>query len=148
MGTIKNRNGRDLIDAEEFKKRQKNCIKTDINEPDNYDGVAGHPEPDILECKVKWALRSTTVNKASGCDEIPAELFRSLKDDAIKVLHSLCEQIWKTQQRPQDWKRSILILIPKKGSTKECFTPLDSCTQLPYQQGHASSLASQASTLM
>ena len=77
-------------------------------------------ESDILEHEVKWALRSTGVNKASGCDEIPAELFRSLKDDAIKVLHSLCEQIWKTQQWPQDWKRSILIPIPKKGSTKEC----------------------------
>ena len=74
----------------------------------------------ILECQVKWALRSTTVNKASGCDEIPAKLFRSLKDDAVKVLHSLCQQIWKTQKWPQDWKRSILIPIPKKDSTKEC----------------------------
>ena len=79
-----------------------------------------HLEPDILECKVKWALRSTAVNKAGGCNGIPVELFRSLKDDAIKVLHSLCQQIWKTQQRPQDWKRSILIPIPMKGSTKEC----------------------------
>ena len=79
-----------------------------------------HPEPDILECEVKWALRSTAVNKASGCDEIPVKLFKSLKDEAIKVLHSLCQQIWKTQQWPQDWKRSILIPIPKKGSTKEC----------------------------
>ena len=78
-----------------------------------------HPEPDILECKVKWTLRSTAVNKASGCDEIPAELFKSLNDDIIKVLHSLCQQIWKTQQWPQDWKRSTLIPIPKKGSTKE-----------------------------
>ena len=73
-----------------------------------------------MECKVKWALKSTALNKASGCDEIPVELFKSLKDDAIKVLHSLCQQIWKTQQWPQDWKRSILIPIPKKGSTKEC----------------------------
>ena len=79
-----------------------------------------HPKPDILEWEVKWTLRSTAVNKASGCNEIPAELFKSLKDDAIKVLHSLCQQIWKTQQWPQDWKRSILIPIPKKGSTKEC----------------------------
>ena len=82
--------------------------------------MISYPEPDILKCKVKWALRSTAVNKVSGCNEIPAELFKSLKEDAIKVLHSLCEQIWKTQQWPQDWKRSILIPIPKKGSTKEC----------------------------
>ena len=82
--------------------------------------MVSHPEPDILECKVKWPLRSTAINKASGCDDIPVELFKFLKDDAIKVLHSLCQQIWKTQQWPQDWKRSILIPIPKKGSTKEC----------------------------
>ena len=77
-------------------------------------------QSDILECKVKWTLGSTAVNKANGCDEIPAELFKSLNDDVIKVLHSLCQQIWKTQQRPQDWKRSTLIPIPKKGTTKEC----------------------------
>ena len=94
--------------------------KKEFNEPGNYDGVVSHPEPDILECEVKWTLGSTAVNKASGCDEIPAELFRYLKEDAIKVLHSLCQQIWKTQQWPQDWKRSILILISQKGSTKEC----------------------------
>ena len=82
--------------------------------------MVSHPEPNILECEVTWALESTVVNKASGCDEIPAGLFKSLKDDAIKVLHSLCQQIWKTQRWPQDWKRSILIPIPKKGSTKEC----------------------------
>ena len=76
--------------------------KKDLNEPNHYDGVVSHPEPDILECEVKWALRSTAVNKASGWDEIPAELFRSLKEDTIKVLHSLCQQIWKTQQWPQD----------------------------------------------
>ena len=78
-----------------------------------------HPEPGILECEVKWALRSTAVNKASECDEVPIKLFKSLKDNAIKVLHSLCQQIWKTKQWPQDWKRSIFIPIPKKGSTKE-----------------------------
>ena len=94
--------------------------KKDLNETDYYNGVVSHPEPDILKCKVKWALRSTAVNKVSGCNEIPAELFKSLKDDAIKILHSLCQQIWKTLQRPQDWKRSSLIPIPKKGSTKEC----------------------------
>ena len=82
--------------------------------------ICSHPEQDILECKVKWALRSTAVNKASGCDEIPAEPFKSLKDDAINVFHSLCQQIWKTQQWPQEQKRSILIPIPKKGSTKQC----------------------------
>ena len=123
VGTIKGKNGRDQVDAEEIKKRWKESIKElykkDLNEPDYYDGMVSHPEPDILECKVKWALRSTAVNKASGCDEISAELFKILKDDAIKVLHSLCQQIWKTQQWPQDWKRSILIAIPKKGSTKE-----------------------------
>ena len=79
-----------------------------------------HPEPDILECEVKWVLGRTAANKASGGDGIPAELFKILKDDAIKVLHSICQQIWKTQQWPQDWKRSILIPVPEKGSTKEC----------------------------
>ena len=93
--------------------------KKDLNEPDFYDGVVSPPEPDILECEVKWAL-STAVNKASGCDEIPAELFKSLKEDAIKVLHSLCKQIWKTLQWTQDWKSAILIPVPKRGSTKEC----------------------------
>ena len=90
------------------------------NEPNYYDGVVSHWEPDILECDVKWALRSAAVNKASDCDEIVAELFKSLKDNAIKIWHSLCRQIWKTQQWPQDWKRSVLIPVPKKGSTKEC----------------------------
>ena len=124
MGTIKDKYVRDLVDAEEIKKRWKEykegLDKKDCNELNCSNGVASHPEPNILECEVKWALESTVVNKASGCDEIPAELFKSLKDDAIKVLHSLCQQIWKTQQWPQDWKRSILIPIPKKGSTKEC----------------------------
>ena len=101
--------------------------KKDLNEPDYYDDVVSHPEPDILECEVKWTLRSTAVNKASGCDEIPVELFKSLKNDAINVLHSICQQIWKTQQWPQDWKRSVFIPVPKKGSTK----PSNSCTDLP-----------------
>ena len=99
---------------------QRRTVQKDLDEPDYYDGVVTHSESDILEHEVKWALRSTGVNKANGCNEIPAELFKSLKDDAIKVLHSLCQQIWKTQQWPQDWKRSILIPIPKKGSAKEC----------------------------
>ena len=102
-----------------------NCIKKDRNKAGYCDGVASRPEPDILECEVKWALRSAAVNKASGCYQIPAELFKSLKADALKslrnskVLHSLCQQIWKTQQWPQDWKKSILIPIPKKGRTTE-----------------------------
>ena len=104
MGTIKDKNGRDIVNTEEIRKRWKEyteeLYKRDLNELDYYDGVISHAEPDILECKVKWALRSTAVNKASGCDEIPAELFKSLKDSAIKVLHSLCQQIWKTQQWP------------------------------------------------
>ena len=112
MGTIKDKNGRDIVDAEEIKKRWKEYMeelyKKDLNEWYCYNGVVSHPEPDILECEVKWALESTAVNKASGCDEIPAELFKSLKDDAIKVLHSLCQKIWKTQQ----W--SILIRISRR----------------------------------
>ena len=87
---------------------------------DDKDGVVSHPEPDILESEVKWALRNTAVNKASGCDGIPVEQFKTIKDDAINVLHSTCKQIWKTQQWTHDWKRLILIPIPKKGSTKEC----------------------------
>ena len=95
----------------------KNCTKKDLNEPDYYDGVVSHPEPDILECEVKWAL---STSKASQCDGIPVELFTTLKEDVIKVLHSVCRQIWKSQQWPQDWQRSILIPIPKNGITKEC----------------------------
>ena len=95
-------------------------LKKDLNDPDNHDGVITHLELDILECKVKWALGSITRNKASGGDGIPVELFQILKDDAVKVLHSICQKIWKTQQWPQDWKRSVFIPIPKKGSAKEC----------------------------
>ena len=116
MGTIKDKSGRDLVDAEEIKKRWKEYTE----EPDYYDGVVSHPGPDILECEVKWALGITAVNKTSGCNRIQVELFNILKDDAIKVLHSICQQICKTQQWPQDWKQSILIPIPQKGSTKEC----------------------------
>ena len=92
----------------------------DLHDPDNHDAVITHLEPDILECEVKWALGSIITNKASGGDGIPVELFKILKDDAVKVLHSICQQIWKTQQWPQDWKRSIFIPIPKKGNVKEC----------------------------
>ena len=90
-----------------------------LNDQDNHNGVITHLEPDILECKVKWALGSTTTNKASGGDGIPVELFQILKDDAVKVLHSICQKIWKTQQWPQDWKRSVVLPIPKKGNAKE-----------------------------
>ena len=94
--------------------------KKDLHDPDNHDGVITPLEPDILECEVKWAFGSITTNKASGGDGIPVELFQILKDDSVKVLHSIWQQIWKTQQWPQDWKRSVLIPIPKKGDAKEC----------------------------
>ena len=94
--------------------------KKDLHDPDNHYGVTTHLEPDILECEVKWALESITTNKASGGDGIPVELFQILKVDAVKVLHSICQLIWKTQQWPQDWKRSVFIPIPKKGNAKEC----------------------------
>ena len=94
--------------------------KRDLQNPDNHDGVITYLEPDILECEVKWALESITMNKAGGGDGIPVELFQILKDDAVKVLHSTCQQIWKTQQQPQDWKRSVFIPVPKKGNAKEC----------------------------
>ena len=111
----------DLTEVEDNKKRwQEELYKKYLHDPDNHDGVITHLEPDILECDVKWALENITMNKASGGDRIPVELFRILKDDAVKVLHSVCQQIWTTQQWPQDWKRSVLIPIPKKGNAKEC----------------------------
>ena len=123
MGTIKDRNGMDLTEAEDIKKRWQEYTeelhKRDLKKPDNQDGTITHLEPDILECEVKWALGSITMNKDSGGDRIPAELFQILKDDAVKVVHSICQQIWKTQQWPQDWKRSVFIPIPKKGNVKE-----------------------------
>ena len=111
----------DLTEAEDIKKRWQEYIelyKKDLHDLDNHDGVITHLEPDILECEVKWALESITTNKASGGDGIPAELFQILKDDAVKVLYSICQQIGKTQQWPQDWKRSVF--IPKKCKAKEC----------------------------
>ena len=102
------------------KNTQKNYTKKDLNDPDNHDGAISHLESDILQCEVKLALGSITTNKARGGDGIPAELFRILKDDAVKVLHSISQQIWKPQQWPQDWKRSVFISIPKKGNAKEC----------------------------
>ena len=123
MGTIKDRNGMDLTEAEDIKKRcQENTklYRKDLNDPDNHDGVITHLEPDILECEVHWDLGRITTNKASGGDGIPVELFQILKDDADKVFHSICQQIWKIQQWPWDWKRSVFVLIPKKGNAKEC----------------------------
>ena len=124
MGIIKDRNGMDLTEAKDIKKRWQDyteeLYKKDLQDPDNHDGVIAQLEPDILECGVKWALGSITVNHASGSDRIPDDLFQILKDDAVIVLHSKCQQIWKTQQWPQDWKRSVFIPIPKKGNPKEC----------------------------
>ena len=114
----------DLREAEDIKKMwqeyTEELYKKDLNDPDNQDGVITHLEPDILECKVKWALGSITMNKASGGDGIPVELFQILKDDIVKVLQSIYQQIWKTQQWPQDCKRSVFIPIPNKGNAKEC----------------------------
>ena len=124
MGTVKDRNGMDLTEAEDIKKRwqeyTEELYKINLQDPDNHDGMITHLEPDILECEVKWASGSITMNKASGGDGIPVELFQILKDDAVKVLHSISQQIWKTQQEPQDWKNSVFIPISKKGNAKEC----------------------------
>ena len=114
----------DLTEVEDIKKRwqeyTEELYKTELHDSDNHDGVMTHLEPDILECEVKGALENITTNKASGGGGIPVELFEILKDDAVKVMHSICQQIWKTQQWPQDWKRSVFIPIPKKGNAKEC----------------------------
>ena len=124
MDLIKDRNGTDLTEAEDIKKRwqeyTEELYKKDLHDLDNHDGVITHLEPDILECEVKWALGNIIMSKASGGDGNPAELFQILKDDAVKVLHSICQHIWNSQQWPQDWKRSVFIPIPKKGNAKEC----------------------------
>ena len=124
MGSIKDRNGIDLTEAEDSKKRwqeyTEELYKKEFHDPDNHHGMITHVGPDILEWEVKWALESITTNKASGDNEIPVELFQILKDNAVKALHSICQQIWITQQWPQDWKRSVFIPIPKKGNAKEC----------------------------
>ena len=129
MGSIKDRNGMDLTEAEDIKKRwqeyTEELYRKDLHDQDNHNDVITDLEPDILECEVKWALESITTNKASRGDGIPVELFQILKDDAVKVLNSICQQIWKTQQWPQEQKRSVFIPIPKKGKAKEC---LDYCT--------------------
>ena len=126
MGSIKDRNGTDLTEAEDIKKRwqeyTEELYKKDLHYPDNHNGVITHLEPDILVCEVKWALGSITRNKASGGDGIPVELFQILKDDAVAVLHSICQQIWKTQQWPQDWNKSVFIPIPKKDDANNAQT--------------------------
>ena len=123
-GIIKDRHGKDLTEAEEIKKRwqeyTEELYKKGLHDLDNQNGVVTHLEPDILECEVKWAIGSITMNKASGGDGIPVELFQILKDDAVKVLHSIYQQIWKIQQWLQNWKRSVFIPIPKIGNAKEC----------------------------
>ena len=123
MGSIKDRNGMDLTEAEDIKKRwqeyTEKLYKKNIHDPHNHNGVITYLEPDILKCEVKWVLESITTNKASGGDGTPVELFQILKDDAVKVLHSIFQHIWKTQQWPQDWKRSVFIPIPKEGNAKE-----------------------------
>ena len=130
----------DLTETEDIKKSwqeyTEELYKKDLHDPDNYNGVITHLEPDILECEVRWALENITTNKASKGDEIPSELFQILKDDAVKVLHSICQQIWRTQQWSQDWKRSVFIPIPKKGNHKEC------------SNYHTIALISQASKVM
>ena len=123
MDSVKDRHGMDLTEAEDIKKRWQEYTelwKKNLHNTNNHDGVITQLEPTILECEVKWALGSNTMNKASGDDGIPVDLLQILKDDAVKVLYSICQQIWKTQQWPQDWKRSIFIPIPKKGNAKEC----------------------------
>ena len=122
MGTIKDRNSKDLTEVKEIKKRWQELTedKNGLNGPYNHDGMLTHLEPDILGCEVKWTLGSTTTNQASGGDGNTVELFKILKDDAVKVLHSTRQPSWKTQQWPQDWKRSVFIPIPKKGNAKEC----------------------------
>ena len=125
VGTTKDRKCMGLTEAEDIKKRWQEyteLYKKDLHDPDKHDSGITHLEPDVLECEVKWALLSIITNKARGGDEIPVELFQILKDDAVKVLHSICQQIWKTQQWPQGWKKSIFIPNPKKGNAKNVQT--------------------------
>ena len=133
MGSIKGRNGMAETEAKNIKKRwqeyTEKLYKKDLHDPDNHDGVVTYLEPDIMKCKVKWALGSITPNKVRGGDRITAGLFQNLKDDAVKVLHSICHKIWKTLQWPQDWKGSVFIPIPKKGNER-IFKLLHNCTHL------------------
>ena len=136
MDTIKDRNDMDLIEAEVEVARIHRTIQKSLNDPGNHNGMVAQLEPNILECEVKWALGSITANKASGGDGIPVELFQILKDDAVKVLHSICQQIWKIQQWLPDWKRSVFIPFPKKGNAK-MFKLLHSYTYFTCQQEYA-----------
>ena len=150
MGSIKDRSGMDLTEAEDIKKREQEyteeLYKKDLHDPYNHDDVITHLEPDILECEVKWDLGSITTNKASGGDGISVELFQILKDDAVKVLHSICQQIGKIQQWPQDWKRSVFIPISKKGNAKEC-SSYCRVSFMSHAQSNAQNSPSQASTV-
>ena len=136
MGSVKDRNGMELKEAEDVKKRwqeyTEELFKKDLHDPENHEGVITptHLEPDILECEVKWALESITTNKASGCDTIPVELFQILKDDAVKVLHSICQQVWKTQQWPQDWKKVSFHSNPKERQCQRMLKLPHNCTHL------------------
>ena len=126
MGSIKDRNGRDLTEAEDIKKRwqeyTEELYKKDLHDPDNHDSVISHVEPDIVECEIKWALGSITVNQASGGDGIPVELFQILRDDAVKVLHLICQQMWKIQQWSQDWKGQFSFQSQRKAMPKNAQT--------------------------
>ena len=126
MSSIKDISGMDLTEAEDIKKRMQEyteeLYKKDLHDPDNYDDVITHLEPDILECEVKWALESITMNKDSGGDGIPVELFQILKDGAVKVLHSICQHIWKSQQWPQDWKSQFSFQSQRKAMPKNAQT--------------------------
>ena len=145
--TIKDRNNMDLTEVEDIKRWQEyteKLYKKDLHDPDNHDGVITHLEPDILECEVKWALRSITTNKSSRGDGIPAELFQILKDDAVKVLHSVCQPTWKTQQWPQDWKRQFSFQSQRKAMPKMFKLP-HNCTHFTCWQGNAQNPSSWAS---
>ena len=138
----------ELTEEEDIKKTQqenRELYKKDLHDPDNFDGVITHL--DILECKVKWALGSITIDKANGSDEMPVELFQILKDDAVEVLHSVCQQIWKTQQWPQAWKRSVFIPVSKKGNAKECSNCCTIALILHASKVNAQNSPSQASTV-
>ena len=134
MGLIKDRNGMDLTEAEDIRKRwqeyTEELYKKDLHNLDSHDGVITHLEPDILECEVKWALESITMNKANGGDGIPVELFLILKDDAVKALHSICQQIWKTQPWPQDWKKLTFHSCPKERQCQRMLKLPHNCTHL------------------
>ena len=133
MGSVKDRNCMDPTEAEDIEKRwqkyMEELYKKDLHDPDNHDGMITHLEPDILECEVKWALESITMNKANGDDGIPVELFQILKDDAVKVLHSICQQIWKTQQGPRDWKRCLYSNLKERQCQRMLKLP-HNCTHL------------------